>query len=177
MYMTGNQLARRIQSTNVSADASAALIKCHCELAAEYHFQVVMIQPCWIQFAKEILRGTDVNIATAVAYPLGGETTAMNVSLLREALRLGADEADFQPNLGYLKSGMLDSFRQELAALVEAGEVRHLKIMSEFGFLTGEELILCITLAEEAGVAYVKNSSGIGPGSSPATVEDIRFMK
>lgn len=76
-----------------------------------------------------------------------------------------------------MKSGMLDSFRQELAALVEAGEVRHLKIMSEFGFLTGEELILCITLAEEAGVAYVKNSSGIGPGSSPATVEDIRFMK
>lgn len=49
--------------------------------------------------------------------------------------------------------------------------------MSEFGFLTDEEKILCITLAEQAGVEYVKNSSGIGPGGSRATPEVIRFIK
>jgi deoxyribose-phosphate aldolase len=136
-----------------------------------------MIQPCWILLAKDILAGTHVNVATAVAYPMGGETSEMKVSLIREVLRLGADEVDFQPNIGFLKSRMLDRFSQEIAAVVKAAEGRPTKSMSEFGLLTVEEQILCITLAEKAGVTYVKNSSGIGPGGSSATVEVIRFMK
>jgi deoxyribose-phosphate aldolase len=43
--------------------------------------------------------------------------------------------------------------------------------------LTDEEKILCVTLAEEAGVAYVKNSSGVGPGGEAATPEAIRFIR
>jgi len=34
-----------------------------------------------------------------------------------------------------------------------------------------------VQIAEECGVAQIKNSSGIGPGGSPATVEDIRFIR
>jgi len=170
-------LAGRIQYTNVAADASESTIRKHCTVAAANKFQAVMIQPCWIPLAQEILRGTRVHIATAVAFPLGGETTAMKIALLREVIRLGADEVDFQPNIGYLKSGMPARFRAEIAALVEAAEGRPLKSMSEFGYLNEQERILCITLAEEAGVAFVKNSSGVGPGGSAATVEDIRFMK
>ena len=175
--MQGIGLAKKIQYTNVTGEASAAVIRRHCEVAAECGFQAIMILPCWIPLAREILRGSGVRIATAVAFPPGGETTAMKVALLREIFRMGADEADFQPNIGFLKSRMLDSFREEIAALVEAAEGRPVKSMSEFGFLTEEERILCITVAEEAGVAYIKNSSGIGPGGSAATIEDIQFMK
>ena len=175
--MQENGLAKHIQYTNVSADASAAMIRRHCEVAAEYGFQAAMILPCWIPLARDVLRGSGIHVATAVAFPLGGESTAMKVALIREAIRLGADEVDFQPNIGFLKSRMLDSFREEIAALVVAADGRPLKSMSEFGFLTEQEKILCITLAEEAGASYVKNSSGLGPGGSAATVEDIQFMK
>ena len=72
---------------------------------------------------------------------------------------------------------MLDEFSYEISAVVQQAEKRPVKLMSEFGFLNEEERKTCIRLAEEAGVAYIKNSSGIGPGGSPATPEDIRFIK
>ena len=66
--------------------------------------------------------------------------------IAREAARLCADE-----------------FAHDIRAVVAAAEGRTVKSMSDFGLLTDEENILVITLAEEAGVARVKNSGGTGP--------------
>ena len=174
--MTQEELVRRLQYTNVRADATLADIRAHCETAARYGFQAVMLQPCWVELAREILRGTTVHVATAICYPMGGETVAMKTALARDVVRLGADEFDFQPNIGFLRSGMHREFMEEIRAIVEAADGRPTKSMSEFGFLSEEQRVLAITLAEQAGVAYVKNSSGIGPGGSPATPQVIRFM-
>lgn len=175
--MTQQTLAGRLQYTNIAANATQQMIEHHCETAAKYQFNAVMIQPCWIEIAREILRGTGVRVATAIAFPLGGETTKMKVSLAREVIAFGADEFDFQPNIGFLRSRMLREFTDEIRLIVEAAEGRPTKSMSEFGFLSEEERILCITLAEEAGVAYIKNSSGVGPGGSPATPDEISFIR
>jgi deoxyribose-phosphate aldolase len=175
--MTKDEFARRVQFTNVLPDATREQICEHCETAARYGFQAVMLQPCWIRLAKELLAGTGIKVASAIAYPMGGETTAMKVALARAVVHEGADEFDFQPNIGFLRSGMLAEFLEEMRQVVQAADGRPVKSMSEFGFLNTEERILCLTLAEEAGVAYVKNSSGIGTGGSAATVETIRFMK
>ena len=175
--MTREELIGRLQYTNVRADATLADIRAHCETAARYGFQAVMLQPCWVELARDILRGTAIHVATAICYPMGGETVAMKTALAREVVRLGADEFDFQPNIGLLRSGLRREFLEEIRAIVEAAGERSTKSMSEFGFLNEEERILAITLAEEGGVDYVKNSSGIGPGGSPATPEVIRFMR
>jgi deoxyribose-phosphate aldolase len=175
--MTKETLACRLQYTNISASASREVIRRHCETAAEHGFHAVMIQPCWISLAREILRGTDVRVASAIAYPMGGETTTMKVAMAREIVAIGADEFDFQPNIGFLRSQMLREFVREIRLVVEAADGRPVKSMSEFGFLTEAQRIQCITLAEEAGVAYVKNSSGVGPGGSAATPEEIGFIR
>jgi deoxyribose-phosphate aldolase len=175
--MMEETLANKLQYTNISAGASRQTIQRHCETAAEYGFHAVMIQPCWISLAREILRGTHVRVASAIAYPLGGETTTMKVALAREVVALGADEFDFQPNIGFLRSQMLEEFVHEIRLIVEAADGRPTKSMSEFGLLTEAEKILCIRLAEEVGVTYVKNSSGVGPGGSAATPEEIGFIR
>jgi deoxyribose-phosphate aldolase len=175
--MTQAELIGRLQYTNVRANATLADIRTHCETAARYGFQAVMLQPCWVELARSILGGTKVSVATAICYPMGGETVAMKTALAREVVRLGADEFDFQPNIGLLRSGLRREFLEEIRAIVEAADGRSTKSMSEFGFLNEEERVLAITLAEEGGVDYVKNSSGIGPGGSPATPEVIRFMR
>lgn len=177
MTISPVELAGRLQYTNVRADATRETIVEHCEVAAGHRFQAVMLQPCWVDLARDVLRGSGVRIASAIAYPMGGETTRMKVSLARALIRLGVDEFDFQPNIGFLRSGMKAEFVNEIHAIVEAAGGRPVKSMSEFGFLTDEQRILCITLAEESGVAYVKNSSGVGPGGSAATPGVIRFMK
>jgi deoxyribose-phosphate aldolase len=175
--MTENTLAKKLQYTIVRPDATCGDVRRHCETACEHGFHAVMLQPCWVGMAREILAGTGIRVATAIAYPMGGETPTMKVALAREAVRLGADEFDFQPNIGYLRSRMLGEFADEIRLIVEAADGRPVKSMSEFGFLTDEEKVLCVTLAEEAGVAYVKNSSGIGPGGEAATPEAIRFIR
>jgi len=175
--VTREELIGRLQYTNVRADATRADIQAHCETAARYGFQAVMLQPCWVELARDILRGTAIHVATAICYPMGGETTAMKTALAREVVRLGADEFDFQPNIGMLRSGMHREFLEEIRAIVEAANGRSTKSMSEFGFLDEQQRVLAITLAEEGGVDYVKNSSGVGPGGSPATPEMIRFMR
>lgn len=175
--MTRAELAGRLQFTNVKPEATLDEITAHCLTAARYGFQAVMIQPCWLGTARDILKGTAVKLATAIAYPMGGESTGMKVALAREAVTLGADEFDFLPNIGFLRSGMRKEFLEEIRAIVNAADGRPTKSMSEFGFLNDAERVAAITLAEEGGVAYVKNSSGIGPGGSAATPEVIRFMR
>ena len=176
-FMKTSELAKKIQYTNVRAEATRSEIRQHCETALEYGFQGVMIQPCWVTLAQEILKSSSLVVASAIAYPMGGDTTEMKVRAAREIVRLGVDEFDFLPNIGYLRSGMLGEFEGEIRQVVKAAGGRPVKSMSEFGFLTREQRIDCITLAERAGVAYVKNSSGIGPGGSPAAPKDIRFIK
>jgi deoxyribose-phosphate aldolase len=136
-----------------------------------------MLQPCWIPLAKDILAGTGVRIATAICYPMGGETLEMKLEMVRKVKKLAVDEFDFQPNIGFLKSGMIKEFFNEISSVVREAEQLQVKLMSEFGFLDDEEKKQCILLAEEAGVAYIKNSSGVGPGGSAATAEDILFIK
>ena len=48
--------------------------------------------------------------------------------------------------------------------------------MLEFGMLTEDEKVKAAELAIEAGITYLKNSSGWGRGGK-ATVEDIKLLK
>jgi deoxyribose-phosphate aldolase len=49
------------------------------------------------------------------------------------------------------------------------------KVILETCFLSREEKVLACRLAVEAGMDYVKTSTGFGPAG--ATVEDVRLMK
>ena len=48
--------------------------------------------------------------------------------------------------------------------------------MLEFGMLEHSEKVKAAELAIEAGITYVKNSSGWGKGGK-ATVDDIKLLK
>lgn len=146
--MTVPELAERHQYTLVRPDATREDAVRHCQTAAEYGFRAVMIHPCWVRLAREVLRGSGVKVVTAICYPMGGETAAMKTAQAREVVRMGADEFDFQPNIGFLRSGMHDEFSAEIQMVVGAAETRPVKSMSEFGFLLERERILCITLTK-----------------------------
>jgi deoxyribose-phosphate aldolase len=91
---------------------------------------------------------------------------------------LGADEIDYEPNMGFFLSGMYDEFRQEAADIARAAEGRPVKAMLEFGFLkTVEEKRHAVQLIDEGGVHWIKQSSGWGAGGIAATAEDIRLLR
>ncbi|MBS4178812.1 deoxyribose-phosphate aldolase [Lederbergia citrea] len=173
---TVEEIASKIQHTNVNPDVTKEDIKKLTEDCMEYKFDGVMLQPCWIEEAKKHLKGSDVKICTALGYPMGGSTTATKVNEMREVIELGAEQVDFMANIGFLKSGMYDEYREEIAQIVKAANGRVTKIMLEFGMLTQEEKRKAAELALSAGVTYLKNSSGWGKGGH-ATVEDVQLLK
>ena len=137
-----------------------------------------MIGPCWVPLAREILRGTGVKVATAVAFPMGNDSVWSKVAQVRDVLAQGADEVDFMPNIGFLLSGMHDEFRDEISYIVRAADGHVVKAMLEFGLLPTVELKrLAAQLADEAGVHWVKQSSGWGKGGIPASAADVQLLR
>ncbi len=171
------QLAQHIQFTNVAPNTARSSIIAHVETCAEYGLDAAMVSMCWVPLARDILRGTEVKVATCFSLGSGTESIQGKVELLRECLILGADEVDYEPNMGLYLSGMYAEFQQEAAELVKASMGLPFKAMLEFGYLkTDAQKRHAAGLLVEAGVPWIKNSSGWGPGSVPATVEDISLL-
>lgn len=176
--LTGDQLAKRIQYTLVAPDATRDDIVRHLERCAAYGVDAAMIAPCWVPLARDVLRGSGVKVATAISFPMGNDGVWSKVMQIREALALGADQVDFQPNIGFLLSGMAEEFRDEMAQIVRAADGHVVKAMLEFGLLPTTELrCQAARLADEAGVHWVKQSSGWGKGGIRATAEDVRLLR
>ncbi|MBK8023492.1 MAG: deoxyribose-phosphate aldolase [Chloroflexi bacterium] len=176
--LTRAELAKKIQFTLVKANATRAEMIAHCEAGVRSGFHAVMIPMCWVPLARDIARGTGVRVATFIGLSMGHESLHAKIALIRECRALGADEVDYEPNMGFFLSGMVDEFRHEGEALVEAAAGMPIKTMLELGYIESEaDQRLAARLLDEAGVPWIKNSSGVGPGSVPATPENIRLLR
>lgn len=174
--LTNEELAKRIQHTNVNPELTQQDILALCKDCVDYGFDGVMLQPAWVTTAVDYLKGTGVKVCTALGYPMGADLTDAKSYQAKRVFELGADQLDFMANIGYLKGGEYDKYRDEIAAVVDVAEGKVTKIMLEFGMLTQDEKKRAAELAIEAGITYVKNSSGWGKGGH-ATIEDIKLLK
>ncbi|MFD9732803.1 deoxyribose-phosphate aldolase, partial [Micrococcus luteus] len=87
-----------------------------------------------------------------------------------EIARLGADQLDIGVQVGWLKSGRYDDFREDIAGVVRACGLP-VKVMLELPLLTDAEKEAAVELAMEAGASYLKNaSSGQIETANPASV-------
>ncbi len=172
-------IAAYIQFTNIAPGATRNEIEDHLELCRRYHFQAAMIAPCWIPLAKEMLSGTGIKVASFLDFGMGNAHLSGKLAMLESLMTLGVDEVDYAPNMGFLLSGMYDEFRNEAESMVnEAGDIP-LKVMLQLGMIKSKsEKVRAIRMLEDAGVDWIKNSSGgWPPGATDATVEDITLIR
>ncbi len=146
----------------------------HVEEAIKYGFNAVMVPGSWVPLAASILKGTGIEVASALDFPTVGVMTSVGKAAeAQELVRLGASQIDIGVQIGWLKSKMYDDFREDIAGVVRSSGVP-IKVMLELALLTNEEKDLAVQLAMEAGVAYLKNaSSGQIERANPAS---IRFL-
>src|SRR3954468_9143125 len=76
-----------------------------CLEASYEHFAAVCIPPKYVHESKKILDGSDVKVATVIAFPLGYATREVKVEEIKAALASGADEVDMVIDICALKSG------------------------------------------------------------------------
>lgn len=164
-----------IDHTVLRPDATKADVLRLCQEAKEFGFIVIFVPPCYIDEAVEAVAGTMIRVGIPVGFPLGGHTTATKVAEAIEGVARGATVLDMVINVSRLKSGDHDLVRGDMAEVVQATKGVEHKVILETCCLTREEKITACRLAVEAGMDYVKTSTGFA--SAGATVEDVRLMK
>lgn len=164
-------LARFIQHTLIEADSTRERMVRHAHESVEWGFNAAMVPGSWVAVVASELAGTGVVVASALDFPtVGTMTSAGKAAEAAELVRLGAGQIDIGVQIGWLKSGMWDEFREDIAGVVRASGVP-IKVMLELPLLTPEERSTAVELSLEAGAAYLKNaSSGAIETANPASI-------
>lgn len=168
-------LAKYIDHTLLKPQAAREDIEKLCREARQYGFFSVCVNPYWVPFCKDQLKGSDVKVCTVIGFPLGANTTETKVFEAKDALKNGADELDMVINLGAVKNADWDTVLQDIKAVRAAGENFTLKVIIETSVLTQEEKVKACELCAQAGADFVKTSTGFTGGG--ATAEDVRLMR
>ena len=180
MNISAEQLANCIDHTLLQATATKENIEQLCREAIEYGFHAVSINPRWIPLACEFLHKTNVKVGGVVSLPLGGDTTKIKAAQAKDAIFAGADEIDMVADLASIIDGDSKYLSNQL---YEVCKVCHsmkppvlLKVIIESAALSDEQIIFACGIAQEAGVDFVKTSTGMNPAGG-ATIEAVKLMK
>ncbi len=144
-----------------------------CGEADRYRFAAVCVYPVHVRQAANLLHGKSPKVATVIGFPTGATTSAVKLYEAQEAVENGAQELDVVINLGWLKQGKSDAVHREIAEICEMCD-RPVKAILEMTRLTPDEKKLAVDLCLDAGVAFLKTSTGWAGG---ATVADVRFLQ
>jgi len=170
-----SDIANKIDHTLLKADATAADIKKICAQAREYRFASVCVNSCYAKLVTEELKGTGVATCCVVGFPLGAMSTRAKAFEAACAVEDGAGEIDMVINIGAVKSGDDRFAEDDIHAVVEASKPAIVKVIIETCLLTDEEKVRACILAEKAGAAFVKTSTGFSRAG--ATAKDVALMK
>ncbi len=172
---TSSDVARHIDHTLLKPDATRAELETLCAEARKYGFATVCVNSVNVAYAATLLRGTNTAPIAVVGFPLGAAAPRSKAYEAREAVRCGAREIDMVVNQGALKSSDYQLVLEDIQAVVDAVKPVPVKVILETGALTQEQKVAACVLAKAAGAAYVKTSTGFGPGG--ATADDIALMR
>ena len=182
--MHAEELAKTIDHTLLRPDGTAGDVERLCREAARHHFAAVCVFPYFVPLAHDLLRGTDVKVCAAVAFPFGAEALRTKVVAAEEAVKRGADEVDVVINVPAMLSGDFGRVRDELSSVVRAVHLRAVnggkglvivKAIIETCYLSTKMKKLACRIVEQAGCDFVKTSTGVGPGG--ATVQDVELLR
>jgi deoxyribose-phosphate aldolase len=168
--MTPAELAPFIQHTLIETGTTRDRVRAHARECIEFGFNAAMVAGSWVDVVAQELAGTGIAIASALDFPTVGVMTAAGKAREAEELvRLGAGQIDIGVQIGWLKSGEYDRFREDIAGVVACGVP--IKVMLELPLLTPAERDAAVDLSLEAGAAYLKNaSSGAVEVAEPSSI-------
>jgi deoxyribose-phosphate aldolase len=175
MGIRRKELAKMIDYTLLNPSATRDQVERLCDEARSYGVYAVCVNSTWVSLAVTALRGTDVKVCSTVGFPLGTSLPAVKAFEAQTVLSLGAAEVDMVMNVGALKSRDLAAVREDIERVVKACKQAPVKVIIESGYLSDEEKVQACKLAQEAGAAFVKTSTGFGSGGATAT--DVMLMR
>lgn len=169
-------LQRYIEHTNLSPSITGKDVDKLVQEGKEHQFVGVCVPPFWVKRASREIGNADIQLVTVIGFPLGYNMTETKVEELKLAIRDGADELDLVMNVSAIKDGIpwpKIEFAKCSKLAHEEGKI--LKVIIETALLSEDEIIKACKLCADAGVDYVKTSTGFA--SAGAKVEHIQLMR
>ena len=148
-----------------------------CNEASGYSFAAVCVPPPVVTNAVKLLSGTSVKTATVIGFPFGYSNVHAKKAEILQAIKDEAHEFDMVINLVALKNNAwkyLESEIQSVLEIIRAND-KVIKVIIESGILTNEEILKCCDIYGNAGVDFVKTSTGYA--EKGATVEAVKLMR
>jgi deoxyribose-phosphate aldolase len=175
--MTSSLLARYIDHTLLKTTASIEQIKKLCQEANQHRFAAVCIPPSYVELAKTETEKSGIKVCTVIGFPLGYNHTEAKATEVEMAISSGAEEVDIVMNIGDLINGNTNFVLNELCFLNEIcfDSNTIVKVIIESGILTDEQIITACKLCADAGVNFVKTSTGYA--EKHATIEAVKLMR
>jgi deoxyribose-phosphate aldolase len=168
-------LAQYIDHTLLAADASREQIATLCREAQEHGFYSVCVNSGQVPYAASLLQGQAVKVCAVVGFPLGAGLSDTKAFEARQAIAAGAGEIDMVLNIGWLKDGLFEEVRDDIAAVKDACGAVPLKVIFETCLLDDAQKTRAAEICRELNVAFVKTSTGFS--RSGATLEDVALMR
>ena len=166
-------LAPYIDHALLTPTATPAQVAQVCAEADQFGFAAVCVYPVHVRQATELLYRKQPKICTVIGFPAGATTSAVKLFEAQEAVENGATELDVVLNLGWIKTGETNQLHQEIATICEAtGQV--VKAILETALLSAAEQQLAAEICMDAGVNFLKTSTGWHGG---ATVADVKRLQ
>ncbi len=172
------ELAQTIDQTNLDPMTTLDAFRLFCEEAVRHHFATVAVLPVYVETAATVLKGTDTKVCAAISYPLGAVPGSLKAAEAADAIRHGADEIDYVINVGALKTGEYDLLVDEARQVIAAANGRVVKTIIEMWCLTEAEVYAACEIACEAGVDFVKSSTGYKgyKGMRASILDDAKLL-
>ncbi|KRP58033.1 deoxyribose-phosphate aldolase [Pseudomonas trivialis] len=168
-------LAKYIDHTLLAPDACVDQIKTLCDEAREHGFYSVCVNSGQVPYVASCLTDKSVVICAVVGFPLGAGLSDTKAFEAERAIAAGAGEIDMVLNIGWLKDGLLEAVRDDIAQVHKACGVVPLKVILETCLLDDAQKVQACEICRDLGVAFVKTSTGFS--RSGATVEDVALMR
>ncbi|MBC8046040.1 MAG: deoxyribose-phosphate aldolase, partial [Fimbriimonadaceae bacterium] len=171
------KLKGAIEHTILKPDIIIADIERICNEAMIHKFAAVCIPPYFVDDALSILDGTQIEVATVVAFPFGYNSTISKFEETEDALSRGAHHIDVVANIAAIKNNDWETVENEIETLSKLvhSDGKIIKVIGETAILSEVEIELLCKIVNDYNVDYFKTSTGINvPG---ATVEIVELLR
>lgn len=177
--LSREKLAQMMDFSVLGPDASEEDVLKGCEIAKKYNFKGFHVNPVWVPTVARELEGTGIETGYVVSFPFGTNPTDIKVAEAKNAVKMLKGKPwviDMVTSVGKLKSKDYKYYKNDMS---EVAKVAHdagieCKAILEVQLLTDDEIKKACELATEAGVDWVKTSTGRHGGPQLAQVKLMR---
>lgn len=173
---SAEELANKIEYTNLKNTSTKKSIEYLAHKAKEYGFYGIVVSPYHVEYAKELLKDTNIKVITVVGFPLGFVSPKSKKKEAKMAIKSGVDEIDMVLNIQALKGRDYHTLEKEIKKVREVSEGKILKVIIEAELLNDEEIINVSKIVDKSGADYIKTSTGLS-GESPKASKLVLIRK